>query len=96
MLCGMHSPADPVEDRRTVPRHLRDTEHGPAPETPGSGARRRDVPVRRWARGLLLLVVSAVALAGGLWLGVGVPLGVTFLSVAAIAAALASLSFRRQ
>ncbi len=96
MLSGMNLPVDPAKERRAVPRHLRDVEHDPAPDTAGSGVRRRDVPVRRRARGTVLLVVAAGALAGGLWLGATVPAGVACLCGAAVAGVFASLSFRRR
>ncbi len=91
----MNLPVEPANDRRAVPRHLRDVEHEPAPETAGSGARSKDVPVRRRARGALLLVVAGTALAAAVWLGTTATLGIGCLCVAILAAVFAALSFRR-
>jgi hypothetical protein len=92
----MNLPVDPASERRTVPRHLRDTEHQGAPDTQGSGMRRADFPGRQRLRGLLLLGIAAAALAAGLWFGTGAPLGLACLCVAVAAGVLASLSFRRR
>jgi hypothetical protein len=96
MLAGMNLPPDPADDRRTVPRHLRDSEHQAAPGTAGAGLRREDVPVRRTARGTVLLLVAGAALGAGWWLGATVPLGVACLAVAVVAGVFASLSFLRR
>jgi hypothetical protein len=90
MLAGMNLPPDPADDRRTVPRHLRDSEHQAAPGTAGAGLRREDVPVRRAARGTVLLLVAGAAL------GATLPLGVACLAVAVVAGVFASLSFLRR
>jgi hypothetical protein len=67
MLAGMDlpppSPAASSDDRRAVPRRLRDSEHEPAPDTAGSGMRRGDVLARRGGRGVLLLAIAAAAAA---------------------------------
>ena len=42
MLRGMSLPGEPPDDRRTVPRHLRDTEHDGVRDTAASGIRKVD------------------------------------------------------
>ena len=91
----MNQPVDPAKDRRAVPRHLRDTEHEPAPQTAGAGMRSGDVPVRRQVRGLVLLALAAAALAAGLWLRATAPWGVACIAGAVVAGAFAALAFRR-
>jgi hypothetical protein len=60
----MNLPPDSPNDRRAVPRHIRDGEHelwqDAAEAAPGAGN-----PGRRWR--LLLYAAALVALAAGLW-----------------------------
>jgi hypothetical protein len=72
-VCGMTLPPNPAsDDRRTVPRHLRDSEHDMTGSAPGSGMRVGDAhdAGRRWRNwlyaGLLVALVGA-----SLWLGLG-------------------------
>jgi hypothetical protein len=60
-------PADPPNDRRTVPRHIRDGEHDMLEETLGSTRRKSDSVGRR-AR-LWIYLAGIVAAGVGLWFG---------------------------
>jgi len=72
-VCGMTLPPKTAsgDERRTVPRHLRDSEHDMGGTAPGSGMRAGDAHdggrrLRNWLFAGLLLAVAA-----GLWLGFG-------------------------
>ena len=73
MLRGMSSPEDssenPPDDRRAVPRHLRDGENDLLSSTGTFGQRTEDAAARRgrgWA--LVLVAVAVVAAAGWFFL----------------------------
>jgi hypothetical protein len=62
----------PPGERRTVPRHLRDSEHDMSAKAPGSGQRAEDA--RRMNGGMRIWIYAAAlaALVGmSLWLGLG-------------------------
>jgi hypothetical protein len=70
MLLVMEKPADPANDRRTVPRHLRDGEH----ELAGSGIfgmRAEDLRGAGRGKVWLLAVLAMAAVAAGLWYVLG-------------------------
>jgi len=61
----MNPPSNPDEDRRTVPRHLRDSEHEKLSDTGAFGQRAEDATSRRgWTWAALAL---GVALAAAAW-----------------------------
>jgi hypothetical protein len=65
---GMESP--PRDERRTVPRHLRDSEHDMSGSAPGSGRRAEDARnARLGLRVWIYAVVSAVMVGIAIWLG---------------------------
>jgi hypothetical protein len=70
--CGkvraMNPPA-PSDERRTVPRHLRDSEHDMSGAAPGSGTRTEDVGGNRRLRGWIYAILAALAVAFSLWIG---------------------------
>jgi hypothetical protein len=69
MLRAMSSSEVPGNDRRAVPRHLRDGENDLLSSTGAFGQRADDVRARRrggWA--LLLIAVALAAAAGWSWL----------------------------
>ena len=66
MLGGMNLPRDPDSDRRTVPRHLRDSEHSMSTEIPGFGARAEDVPSSK-TRVIVFAAVAIGAVVAALW-----------------------------
>lgn len=62
----------PRDERRTVPRHLRDSEHDMSGMAPGSGRRAEDARnVRAAVRIWVYAAVSAVLVGTALWLGIG-------------------------
>ena len=61
----MNLPSNPDEDRRTVPRHLRDSEHEKLSDTGVFGQRAEDA-VPRMRRVWIALALS-VALAAAAW-----------------------------
>jgi hypothetical protein len=63
MLRGMNEPLPPGIDRRTVPRHLRDSEHDAAASTGAFGQRAEDALSRRGRGWALTGLAFAVALA---------------------------------
>lgn len=66
----MDLPRNPEDDRRTVPRHLRDAEHDQGPAAPGSGTRAEDaLPAWRRAGGWICAGLLAALLAAGAWMG---------------------------
>ena len=67
---GMNLPRAPRDDRRTVPRHLRDSEHDMSGGAPGSGTRTEDAAdsgrrLRIW----IYAVLAALIVATSLWFG---------------------------
>jgi hypothetical protein len=67
----MTLPPSPPDDRRTVPRHLRDSEHDMSPSAPGSGTRAEDARGGPGPRTWIYAAILAVAVGIGLWLGLG-------------------------
>ena len=68
-VCGMNLPPVPRDERRTVPRHLRDSEHDPSGAAPGAGSRAEDGHdagrrLRTWIYAGVLLLLGI-----GLWFG---------------------------
>ena len=62
----------PKDERRTVPRHLRDSEHDRSGMAPGSGRRAEDARnARLGVRVWIYAAVSAVMVATAIWLGIG-------------------------
>ena len=67
---GMNLP--PRDERRTVPRHLRDSEHDMSGSAPGSGRRADDARAAGTALRIWVYVaVFAVLMGMVFWLGVG-------------------------
>jgi len=62
MLGGMNLPPVPDQDRRTVPRHIRDGEHSLLDESLGSEAPPTVATRTRWWAYLLLVVVAGCVL----------------------------------
>jgi hypothetical protein len=67
---GMNPPSEPGE-RRTVPRHLRDSEHDMTGAAPGSGTRADDAGGSRRLRGWIYAILAALAVVFSLWIGLG-------------------------
>ncbi len=65
MLRGM-SPLEPSDDRRAVPRHLRDGEHDGVRDTSASGIRKADA-APGGSRGVIALVALLVLAAVVCW-----------------------------
>jgi hypothetical protein len=68
MLRDMNSQVEPGEDRRAVPRHLRDREHDITESSGVFGQRSEDAVSRRGRGWALLLLALAAALALGWFL----------------------------
>jgi hypothetical protein len=68
MLSGMNLPAEPKEERRAVPRHMRDGENDLLSDTGVFGMRATDV---RGGRGRMVLYALLVLAAAGAaaWFG---------------------------
>jgi|SRR5687768_652510 len=63
---AMNSPRIPGDERRTVPRHLRDSEHDSSREAPGTGSRAEDGGLKR--RPWSWIYAGALVLLGiGIW-----------------------------
>ena len=58
-------PDDPANDRRAVPRHLRDSEHEKLSDTGVFGQRAEDAVSRK--RGIWIAIALVVALAAAAW-----------------------------
>lgn len=65
----MNLPPKTGEDRRSVPRHLRDSEHDMSGAAPGSGTRAEDADGSRRMRTWLYAVIAALVVATTLWIG---------------------------
>jgi hypothetical protein len=65
MLGAMATAEEPGNDRRAVPRHLRDGENDLLSSTGAFGQRAADVAPRRGRAWALLIATLAVALAAG-------------------------------
>lgn len=66
----MEMPPRPREERRSVPRHLRDSEHDMTGAAPGAGSRAEDASDRgRRVRGWVYIVLAALVVATSLWIG---------------------------
>jgi hypothetical protein len=66
----MNLPPREKEDRRTVPRHLRDSEHDMSGAAPGAGTRAEDASDSgRRVRGWVYIVLAALVVAMSLWIG---------------------------
>lgn len=66
----MKLPQDPREERRAVPRHLRDSEHDLSGHAPGSGTRTEDASDGgRRLRGWVYVLLAALVVATSLWIG---------------------------
>jgi hypothetical protein len=61
-------PDEPANDRRTVPRHLRDSEHEKLSDSAVSGRRAEDADPRKGRVWLALALVVALAFAGWFWI----------------------------
>jgi len=68
---GMTLPPGPPDDRRTVPRHLRDSEHDMGGSAPGSGMRAEDARSSAGSRIWIYAAIFAVVAGIGLWFGLG-------------------------
>jgi hypothetical protein len=66
MLRGMSLPDEPSNDRRSVPRHLRDTEHDGVRDTGASGIRATDAKPGG-TRGVITLVALLALAAVVVW-----------------------------
>ena len=65
---GMNDPPVPGEERRDIPRHLRDGEHDVSRAAPGAGTRVGDaIGAARRRRGWIYLAVVALAVLAGLY-----------------------------
>jgi hypothetical protein len=66
---AMTLPPSPPDDRRSVPRHLRDSEHDMSGSAPGSGMRAEDarggLGPRIWIYAAIFAVVAGI----GFWFG---------------------------
>jgi hypothetical protein len=65
----MNLPPSTREDRRLVPRHLRDSEHDQSGAAPGSGTRAEDADNSRRMRAWVYAVIAALVVATTLWIG---------------------------
>jgi len=65
----MNLPPKAGEDRRLVPRHLRDSEHDLPGVAPGSGTRAEDADGSRRMRVWVYAVLAALLVATTLWIG---------------------------
>jgi hypothetical protein len=65
----MNLPPSTREDRRTVPRHLRDSEHDITDMAPGAGMRGEDAGGSRRLRGWVYVALAALVVAMSLWIG---------------------------
>jgi hypothetical protein len=65
----MTLPPKSGEDRRLVPRHLRDSEHDQSGAAPGSGTRAEDAGSGRRLRAWVYAVIAALVVATTLWIG---------------------------
>jgi hypothetical protein len=65
----MKLPPSSREDRRTVPRHLRDSEHDMTGAAPGAGARADDTGGSRRLRGWVYVLLAALVVVMSLWIG---------------------------
>lgn len=65
----MNPPPSSGEDRRTVPRHLRDSEHDMTGTAPGAGMRAEDAGGSRRLRGWVYVVLAALVVVMSLWIG---------------------------
>jgi hypothetical protein len=68
MLGAMGSPEDSDNDRRAVPRHLRDGENDLLSSTGAFGQRTEDAASRRGRWALILFALAVVAAAGWFFL----------------------------
>jgi len=64
----MNLPSNPDEDRRTVPRHLRDSEHEKLSDTGAFGQRAEDALSRRGWFWVAFALSVALAAAAWFWL----------------------------
>jgi hypothetical protein len=64
-VAGMNLPADPPDDRRTVPRHIRDGEHDVLDETKGSPPREPETAGRRARWWIYFVALGAAGF--GVW-----------------------------
>ena len=65
----MNLPPKTGEDRRSVPRHLRDSEHDLPGAAPGSGTRAEDADGSRRMRAWIYAVIAVLVGASSLWIG---------------------------
>ena len=65
----MNLPPKSGDDRRRVPRHLRDSEHDMSGAAPGSGTRAEDADNGRRMRAWVYAVIAALVVATSLWIG---------------------------
>jgi hypothetical protein len=68
MLRGMSTPEEPANDRRSVPRHLRDGENDLLASTGTFGQRAMDARPRRVSGWVVALLALAAVLAAGWFL----------------------------
>ena len=68
-VSGMKLPPKTGDDRRAVPRHLRDSEHDMSGAAPGSGIRAEDADGSRRMRAWIYAVIAALVVATTLWIG---------------------------
>ena len=64
----MNLPSNPDEDRRTVPRHLRDSEHEKLSDTGVFGQRAEDAASRKGWIWVAVALSVALAVAAWFWL----------------------------
>ena len=64
----MSPPDDPTNDRRTVPRHLRDSEHEKLSDTGAFGQRAEDAVPRKGRVWIALALMVALAIAAWFWI----------------------------